>query len=263
MDGMPTRHEHHRFDRGEHVLATDRTVGLDGALNASVVVLQLDGQTGIAAFTVEEVLTQAQPQPTDPTVVAMVNVFSLVVIVENTRGAVIRGELQIALGAELVGLLWREAFHTENIPSLISLEFMLRDLFVVTDRTAGTPFGSTAALTTRGSAFLSSSCCCSPSAPSSASESELSTLLSMVWLISLSSKVLIVWNLSSALLKENPSFKSSIRVESCSLLDWMRSWYVLENVAESCLFQEKLGSFKAAKFPISCNPPKSPVSESD
>ncbi|KAH3670763.1 hypothetical protein OGAPHI_001279 [Ogataea philodendri] len=72
----------------------------------------------------EIVLSESQPKSTDTAIVAMVDIFDLVVIKQFARSTVIFAQFAVAVDAKLLGQLRRVAKHAQNMRNPVPLQLV-------------------------------------------------------------------------------------------------------------------------------------------
>lgn len=72
VNAMTTGQKGNGGATGEHVFATDRTITLEAAFDALVIVLHADGHAHVTCFAVEEILAEALAFATNTTIITVV-----------------------------------------------------------------------------------------------------------------------------------------------------------------------------------------------
>ena len=139
-----THHENDSGSRGKHVLAANRTITLQITFNTLVSSLQTHRHTNITRFAMEIVDSEAFPDTTNTTVVAVINIFSWVVIPQFTFRAIVLGDTGLALDAVLGGWLDGLTFHAHHGCCEVTDDVVIW-YFVVTEST-GEPTTATMSL---------------------------------------------------------------------------------------------------------------------
>lgn len=80
MNTVSTSHEGDRLVRRKHVLSADRTVTLGTSFNTFMGAFCLDRHASSAFLAVEEIFPEAFSQPTNPTVIAMINGLAGIIV---------------------------------------------------------------------------------------------------------------------------------------------------------------------------------------
>lgn len=123
-------HEDHGGGAGEHVLAADRTVAFQVALDAAVFILYGDAHTDIALLAVEEIVPEAPALPADATVVAVVDALLWIIVPQLTLIAVIPSSDRAALATGLCRRLQGHTLHAQHIFGILTYNGMIARVIV-------------------------------------------------------------------------------------------------------------------------------------
>jgi hypothetical protein len=114
QQGEGTHHENDGGGASEHVLSAYWTVTLQVALNALVLILELDVHADVTFLAMKVISSKSLTDPADPTVVAVIDMFLGVVVPELAYVAIVDRHPSLAGGAVLGSFLDSLAVHAEH-----------------------------------------------------------------------------------------------------------------------------------------------------
>lgn len=121
MHAVTAWHKNNCWSGSEHVLATNWTVALQIPLNTLVPSFQTNCHAHVTSLTMKVINAKTLSNPTDTTVIAVIDVLLWVIVPELTIFAIVLWDLLAAVDAILSSRLHLEAMHTHHCRNKVSV----------------------------------------------------------------------------------------------------------------------------------------------